>query len=190
VLEYADFDVLRRSAVSDALAWREEFNAVKDVSDVGLERNLFRYRPLPVTIRLTDEGTLSDLLRVISAATLSRSAFAVSSSVPVPLNVRSVLEVREVPIVVESDDEWLLRAAAGGISTSRVRLIGADPIQGARAAATALAEALHGRPDIAVYSGPITQAGRVELLPFLREQAITITAHRFGNPSTLSDGII
>ena len=190
VLEYADFDVLRRSAVSDALAWREEFNAVKDVSNVGLERNLFRYRPLPVTIRLSDDGTLSDLLRVISAATLSRSAFAVSSSVPVPLNVRAVLEVREVPIVVESDDEWLARAAAGGIATSRVRLIGGDPIHGARAAATALAEALHGRPDIAVYAGPITQAGRVELLPFLREQAITITAHRFGNPSTLSDGLI
>ena len=25
-------------------------------------------------------------------------------------------------------------------------------------------------------------AGRVELLPFLREQAVSITAHRFGNP--------
>ena len=42
-LGYAEFDTLRRSALSDALAWREEFNAVKDVSGVGLERNLFRF---------------------------------------------------------------------------------------------------------------------------------------------------
>ena len=38
--------------------------------------------------------------------------------------------------------------------------------------------------------GDSAQAGRVEVLPFLREQAISITAHRFGNPSTLSDGVI
>jgi RHH-type proline utilization regulon transcriptional repressor/proline dehydrogenase/delta 1-pyrroline-5-carboxylate dehydrogenase len=30
----------------------------------------------------------------------------------------------------------------------------------------------------------------VELLPFVHEQAISITAHRFGNPSRLSEGVI
>ncbi|MEB0015015.1 hypothetical protein QN416_25785, partial [Glaciimonas sp. Cout2] len=71
VLDYADFDVLRRSALSDALAWREEFAAVRDVSALGVERNLFRYRTLPVTVRLAEDGTLSNLLRVLIAATLS-----------------------------------------------------------------------------------------------------------------------
>jgi RHH-type proline utilization regulon transcriptional repressor/proline dehydrogenase/delta 1-pyrroline-5-carboxylate dehydrogenase len=28
----------------------------------------------------------------------------------------------------------------------------------------------------------VTEAGRLELLPFLREQAVSITAHRFGTP--------
>ena len=93
-------------------------------------------------------------------------------------------------MIIESDDEWLARAAAGGIGTSRVRLIGGDPQTGAAAAATAFAHALGGSPDIAVYAHPVTQAGRVELLPFLREQAISITAHRFGNPSTLTDEVI
>jgi RHH-type proline utilization regulon transcriptional repressor/proline dehydrogenase/delta 1-pyrroline-5-carboxylate dehydrogenase len=189
VLEYADFDVLRRSAVSDALAWREEFGTRKDVSNLGLERNVFRYRALPVTVRLSDAGTLSHLLRVLAAATLARSKFQVSSSQPVPLNVRAALEAREVPIIVEGDTEWLERAAHGGIVTTRVRLVG-DPTLGAGAEASALAAALGGRPDVAVYSHPVTQAGRVELLPFLREQAISITAHRFGNPSTLSEGVI
>ncbi len=189
-LDYADFDILRRSALSDAIAWREEFNTVKDVSDLRLERNLFRYLPLPVTVRANEDGTLSNLLRVIAAAVLSKSKFVVSSAIDVPLAVRNILIERDVPVIIESDDEWLARAAAGGITTSRVRLIGGDPIRGAADAATALATALGGSPDIAVYSHPVTQAGRVEVLPFLREQAISITAHRFGNPSTLSDGII
>jgi RHH-type proline utilization regulon transcriptional repressor/proline dehydrogenase/delta 1-pyrroline-5-carboxylate dehydrogenase len=190
VLDYADFDVLRRSALSDALAWREEFGAVKDVSNLGFERNLFRYLPLPVTVRLAEDGTLSDLLRVIAAATLSKSRYVVSSAIPVPPMVRNHLSERDIPVVVESDAEWLERAAAGGITTSRVRLIGGSPLTGATEAASALAHALGGSPDIAVYAHPVTQAGRVELLPFLREQAISITAHRFGNPSTLSDDVI
>ncbi|MGO4692445.1 proline dehydrogenase family protein [Glaciibacter sp. 2TAF33] len=189
-LEYAEFDVLRRSALSDALAWREEFNAVADVSMVGLERNVFRYLPLPVTIRLAEDGTLSDLLRVIAAGLLSKSRFVVSSAVPVPTAVLNVLGGREVPVTVESDAEWLKRAATGDIATSRVRLIGGDRLAGAAAAASALATALGGSPDIAVYSHPVTQAGTVELLPFLHEQAISITAHRFGNPSALSEGVI
>ena len=189
-LEYADFDILRRSALSDALAWREEFNAVKDVSGLGVERNVFRYLSLPVTVRMTEDGTLSNLLRVIAAATLSRSRFVVSSAVAIPPAVGVVLAEYDVPVTVESDAEWLKRAAAGGISTSRVRLIGGDPLKGATAAASALAAALNGSPDVAIYSHPVTQAGRVELLPFFREQSISITAHRFGNPSTLSDGVI
>lgn len=189
-LDYTDFDILRRSALSDAIAWRNEFSTIKDVSAVGLERNLFRYLPLPVTVRLAEDGSLGELLRVIAAATLSQSKFVVSSAVEIPAKVRNLLDGRDVPVRVESDADWLKRAARGGITTSRVRLVGGDQLDGAAAAATALLTALGGSPDIAVYSHPVTQAGRVEVLPFLREQAISITAHRFGNPSTLSEGVI
>jgi RHH-type proline utilization regulon transcriptional repressor/proline dehydrogenase/delta 1-pyrroline-5-carboxylate dehydrogenase len=54
----------------------------------------------------------------------------------------------------------------------------------------ALAEATEGRPDLAIYAHPVTEAGRVELLPFLHEQAISITAHRFGTANHLSDALI
>ena len=54
--------------------------------------------------------------------------------------------------------------------------------------AWALAE--DGRPDIAVYFQPVTEAGRIEMLPFVREQAVSITAHRFGNPYKFSEGVI
>jgi RHH-type proline utilization regulon transcriptional repressor/proline dehydrogenase/delta 1-pyrroline-5-carboxylate dehydrogenase len=36
----------------------------------------------------------------------------------------------------------------------------------------------------------VTTAGRLELLPFLREQSVTITAHRFGNPDPWSEDVI
>jgi RHH-type proline utilization regulon transcriptional repressor/proline dehydrogenase/delta 1-pyrroline-5-carboxylate dehydrogenase len=54
----------------------------------------------------------------------------------------------------------------------------------------ALAEAVAGDPDLAVYANEVTPAGRIELLPFLHEQSITITAHRFGNPDAWSETVI
>lgn len=181
-LDYESFDVLRRSALSDELAWAEEYGAVKDVSGVGVERNLFRYRPLPVTIRIGEQSTLAEGLRIIAAGLLAKSPFTVSTAIELPKGVRTILAARDVPVTHEADGAWLARAANGGISTPRVRLIGGG--------ASELAQALGGSPDVAVWSHPVTPSGRVELLPFLHEQAISITNHRFGNPTTLSQGVI
>ena len=56
----------------------------------------------------------------------------------------------------------------------RIRLVGED--------ARATAEAVGGSPAVALYAGPVLSAGRLEMLPFLREQAVSISAHRFGTP--------
>ncbi|WP_022890980.1 proline dehydrogenase family protein [Agromyces subbeticus] len=181
-LDYESFDVLRRSALSDELAWAEEYGVVKDVSGVGAERNLFRYRSLPVTVRIGQQATLAEGLRVIAAGLLAKSALSVSTAVELPKGVRTLLAARDIRIVREDDAAWLARAAKRGMSTPRVRLVGGG--------ASALAEALGGTPDVAVWSHPVTPSGRVELLPFLHEQAISITNHRFGNPTTISDGVI
>ncbi|MCC6269971.1 MAG: hypothetical protein IT190_01695, partial [Microbacteriaceae bacterium] len=76
--------------------------------------------------------------------------------------------------------DWL--ASASRIATTRVRLVGGGH--------TELATALGGTPDIALYADDVTEAGRIELLPFLREQAIAITAHRFGNPDHWSEAVL
>ena len=181
-IEYADFDIVRRSALSDAIAWQEEFGAVADVQGLGVERNLFRYVSVPVTVRLGETGRLADLIRVLAAATLARASVVVSSAVELPDAVLDVLDERDYPVEVESDAAWLASVAADGLETDRVRLVGGD--------ASALARALGGRPDVAIYAGEVTAAGRVELLPFLQEQAVSITAHRFGNPDAFSDDAI
>ncbi|WP_409047558.1 proline dehydrogenase family protein [Microbacterium sp. HA-8] len=200
-LDYPGFDWLRRAALSDAVVWDREFGQVRDVSRLGIERNLFRYRPVPVAVRATGDAEWRAVLRVVLAGVRARSRFTLSAPVGLPAPVRRVLGELDVPVHLETDAEWLERMAgrsttfldavadeAGPPRPPRVRLVGAA--ESVSALRSSLAEAVAGDPDLAVYADEVTTAGRVELLPFLREQSITITAHRFGNPDrTFSDVI-
>jgi RHH-type proline utilization regulon transcriptional repressor/proline dehydrogenase/delta 1-pyrroline-5-carboxylate dehydrogenase len=185
-LQPGELRFLQRSLASDAQAWADEFGTAKDVSGLSAERNIFRYRAFPVSIRLSDGAPLAHLARTVAAGVQAGSALTVSTAVELPVQFRAVLTGLDIEVTVESDAGWLASAArlakAGKLSGARIRLIGGD--------ATALAEAVDGRPDVAVYAHPVTEAGRVELLPFLHEQAISITAHRFGTPNHLSDALI
>ncbi|WP_324643375.1 bifunctional proline dehydrogenase/L-glutamate gamma-semialdehyde dehydrogenase [Pseudarthrobacter sp. LT1] len=185
-LEPAGLESVQRALASDAEAWADEFGTAKDVSGLGAERNIFRYRSLPVTIRLSEGAPLAHLVRTVAAGVLAGSAVTVSTAVELPAQLRSVLTALDIDVTVESDAGWLASAghlaAAGKLSGARIRLIGDN--------ASALAEATGGRPDLAIYAHPVTEAGRVELLPFLHEQAVSITAHRFGTPNHLSDALI
>ncbi|CAH0247611.1 Bifunctional protein PutA [Microbacterium oxydans] len=197
-LDFESFEWLRRSALSDALAWDREFGQVRDVSHLEVERNLFRYRPVPVEIRATADAALQDLLRIVIAAVRAGAGFTLSTPVGLPSAVRHALGDLDAAVFLESDEEWIERmrprpaAAPGEAPTApragRVRLVG--PRAPVDAVSSALARALDGDPDLAVYGGEVTSAGRIELLPFVHEQAIAITAHRFGNPdATFADVI-
>lgn len=185
-LQPAELEFVQRALASDAQAWAEEFGTAKDVSGLSAERNIFRYRSLPVTVRLSEGEPLAHLVRTVAAGVLAGSALTVSSAVELPAQLRPVLTALDIEVTVESDADWLASAgrlaAAGKLSGARVRLIGGD--------AAGLAQATGGRPDLAIYAHPVTEAGRVELLPFLHEQAVSITAHRFGTPNHLSDALI
>ncbi|OCG74819.1 proline dehydrogenase family protein [Microbacterium sediminis] len=224
-LTYAEFDWLRRAALSDAVAWDREFGRVKDVSGLGVERNLFRYRPVPVAVRATADAAWQEVLRVIIAGLRTGGRFTLSTPVGLPAAVRRVLGDLRIPVSVESDDEWIQRmsapaeaetavepgaAAAPGAGDGepadaeaeivdlvdpaviarapRVRLVG--PRAAVRELHLALARAVEGDPDLAIYAGEVTTAGRIELLPFLREQSISITAHRFGTPDATFRDVI
>jgi RHH-type proline utilization regulon transcriptional repressor/proline dehydrogenase/delta 1-pyrroline-5-carboxylate dehydrogenase len=161
---------LRAAAASDQVAWTKEFGIQKDVTGLGVERNVFRYLPVPVTVR--GDGSLSDLVRVVLAATRAGAPITVSTDVPLPDGVAEH--------VVETHEGWLDRVRE--FHPERVRVTGASGYDVARA--------VDGEPDVAIYGGPVTQSGRIELLPFLREQAISITNHRFGNPDAAFEAVL
>jgi RHH-type proline utilization regulon transcriptional repressor/proline dehydrogenase/delta 1-pyrroline-5-carboxylate dehydrogenase len=111
---------------------------------------------------------------------LAGSELTVSTPDALPTALNEALAELGVRITVQAEREWPQTAAA--IHQARIRLVGAP--------ASSLARSTGGRPDLAVYANRVTEAGRLELLPFLEEQAISITAHRFGTPDQLTDGII
>ena len=170
-------DMLERALRSDASAWTSEFGTARDVSGLEAERNVLRYRPHDVTVRLASDA-VANLVRVVAAGVTAGAGVFVSSAVPVPSPVAAAFAACGVGCAVEDQAGWedRLRALPGG--GGRVRLIGG--------AASRVYEAVGGRPDVAVYAQDVTEAGRVEMLPFLREQAISITAHRFGTPHRLA----
>ncbi|GAA1967945.1 bifunctional proline dehydrogenase/L-glutamate gamma-semialdehyde dehydrogenase [Nocardioides panacihumi] len=172
-------DRLERAFRSDAAAWEHEYADTRDVSGVEAERNALRYLPVPVTVR-HESGLVTDLLRVVGAGHTARSRVSVSTAAPLDRAIASALATAGISVAVEDAAAWRTRLAT--MHDARVRLVGAD-------AATAYA-ATGGRPDVAIHAHPVTESGRLEMLPFLREQAISITAHRFGNPTTLPDEVL
>ncbi|WIE66248.1 bifunctional proline dehydrogenase/L-glutamate gamma-semialdehyde dehydrogenase [Curtobacterium sp. MCLR17_036] len=177
---------LDRALASDEQAWSTLFGTAADVSALSAERNIARYLPFPsVQVRLAsvDEDAVPELVRVVAAALRAGTAIEVSTAATLPSSVASA--IRALPIVrslsqTVSDEAFASSVASG--PSSRVRLVGGDT--------SALYTAVEGRPDVAVYGGPVTEAGRLEILPFVREQAVSITAHRFGTPNHLTDGLI
>ncbi|WP_249295571.1 bifunctional proline dehydrogenase/L-glutamate gamma-semialdehyde dehydrogenase [Agrococcus sp. Marseille-Q4369] len=194
-LDFVEFDAVRAGAKSDQARWKAEFGVSKDVSGLGVERNVLRYRPAEVLIRVAEDGRVVDLVRLLAAAARARSTVRISTAVEVPPGVvklarRPLPALRLLEVVEESDAEFHARLRSRealapverddvlGLErpsepVRRIRLVGTDP--GVR-------EALAGDVSVAVYDQPVTRAGRVELLPFLREQSVSITAHRFGTP--------
>ncbi|HEY3736308.1 MAG TPA: proline dehydrogenase family protein [Jatrophihabitans sp.] len=171
---------LERALRSDAEAWASEFGVAKDVSGLTAERDVLRYLPVPVEIRLTAMGYTESALRVAAAGARAGAAVTISTATALPEPMLNALEGFGQRVVVQSKEEWL--AALTTRTAGRIRLVGA--------AGTEVYEAAGGRPDLAIYDHPVTEAGRIELLPFLHEQAVSITAHRFGTPSALSDGLL
>ena len=114
------------------------------------------------------------MLRIAAAGIRARSQLTVSTHYPLAEPVRNYLRESGVETYVESKADWGTRAVRLAAEGGRVRLLGAS--------AAELGVAVAGSPALSVYSGEVVSAGRVELLTFLREQAVSITTHRFGIP--------
>ncbi len=176
-LDYQSFDRVRRAALSDALAWRTSFGRVYDVSGLGIERNLLRHWPVSTHVRLAEAAPLSDLVRVLAAGFAAGAPMSLSTGAVLPPELAEFLARQGVPISLERDDDWLERLAVRGLDddelrAQRIRLIGGDRAR--------TSEWLCDAGDVALWAEPVTMAGPVELLAFLREQSVSISAHRHG----------
>ena len=189
-------------------ACETEFDVLHDPTALRSERNLFRYLPAAAQIRAEEDVPLVDVLRVVAAAiavgefsdlalqgpkdAVLRSAggsidaaqeliVSTGSALPTPLAV--FLENLGARIEVETHGGFVERLRREDHHfDGRVRLVDGD--------AGALLRELGGDIDVAVWGGPVTHSGRVEVLPFVHEQAVAITNHRFGNRTALEEEVL
>ena len=164
-------------------ARESEFNRVHDPSQLGVEKNCFRYLPAQnVIVRLGEGGNLGELLASAAGALSVGCRPQISSAVALSRQMAEYLG--DLSVTVESDAafEQYMSAHRTSAEGLRVRLLAGN--------ATSLARAVEGSVDVAIYSEPLTASGRVELLPFVLEQAVSATNHRFGNPTRLLEDVL
>jgi RHH-type transcriptional regulator, proline utilization regulon repressor / proline dehydrogenase / delta 1-pyrroline-5-carboxylate dehydrogenase len=174
-----DAAVVARGAGSDADAWQAEFGVARDVSGLLAEKNVLRYLPVAVTIRIENDDTTA-LLRVLAAGVAAGAPVTVSSATPLAPAVAALVTRAGATYATQDAAAWTA-TLTGAAAPARVRLIGGDRSR--------FAAASDGRPGIALYPQPVVEAGRIEMLTFLREQAVAVTAHRFGSPTPLAEAL-
>ncbi|MEJ2867606.1 proline dehydrogenase family protein [Actinomycetospora sp. OC33-EN08] len=154
-----DLAWLRGAAGSDAFWWREEFGVEHDPTGIAAEANVFRYRPLPeLRVVLGEGSTPRDLLRLRLAgacAGVPVTTFLAADPAHGGGCIRPGIAPR--------------RPCGPG---ERIRVVG-EPPEGLRREAAQVGASL--------VEGPVLADGRREMLSVLREQAVSITRHRFGH---------
>ena len=166
VLSDSEMESLIRSAQSDLAALKHYFSGSKDATGLSAELNYLRYFRSDCMLRLNEKATEYEIWRALVTAAAVGSVEVSAAGLPVRLSrmlTRTGLKLR-----VESEEQWL----AGLKGPRRVRVLGLKQ--------------WHERlsdPDIAIYEGDVTESGIIELLPYFKEQAVSVTAHRFGNPA-------
>ena len=183
VTSQADRSWLRAAVASDATAWNEVLGRELDESGLSVEANIFRYRPVPVTIRTVPGAAVVEVVRVLLAAELAGSPVTLS------LDPETSQAFKALSDAGENARIGLRRLGAHGTRAEtveefveRVRTEGAERLRiiGTGGEAERIVDALYS-PAVSIVSGPVLATGRREMLSVLREQAISRTLHRFGH---------
>ncbi|GAB2469507.1 proline dehydrogenase family protein [Luteococcus sediminum] len=180
--EQAERDWLDQAAADDVRAWNAEFATARDVTGLASEANIFRYRPAEVVLRASADARAVEVARLLLAAQTAHAELRLSVHPDCVVEVHELVDFAKGELGLRTDvvdDEAFLRqtvnAVAGPKGAPRIRLVGTTP--------ESFRQGLGERPDIALLDDPVTGSGRVELRNWLREQAIAMTLHRFGNPA-------
>ena len=211
VLGREELEVVVRAAYNAERAASEHFDRLNDPSALAVERNVLRYLPAASTLRVEGDARLVDVL-VLAAAAVAVGEFepdssgaprlvrvapgqspdyavntplvTLSSDRVLPAEIAEWAETYGFEIRNESRDEFITRISLDEPDTTeiRIRALGTTRAQ--------IQQDLGGDIRVAVWDGPATVAARVEALPFLHEQAVSITNHRYGNPTSITEEIL
>ena len=168
--ELADGEVesLIRGAKSD-LSTLQSFFTSTDPSNLSAERNVLRYFRSDCTLRVQANASRFDSWRAMM--TLIALGSGEVSAFEMPERLKRIAQKSRIRVIIEDQASFEASLVA---RPRRVRIVGNV---GEISVQSPLAN-----PDVAIYSDPTTEAGRIELLPYFKEQAVSVTAHRFGNP--------
>lgn len=161
-------------------ALKEHYLSARDVSALGVEKNVFRYRPTSVMVRLEDPEQWWKVAPMVAGALTGKTSVELSVGDDLRDTVAQAFRAAGATVSVASPAQWLSDLPKSG--AHKIRYVGDD--------ARAVAEAVGGSVDVAIYAEPVTGNGRVELRPFFLEQAVAATNHRFGDHTKLLDGVI
>ncbi|WP_182050383.1 proline dehydrogenase family protein [Changpingibacter yushuensis] len=166
-------------------AIRSEYLAKHDPTGLVTEKNVLRYVPATNTIlRLEKDRPIGELLAVGAGAISVGARPRISTAISVSKQMIEFFAEFGMHVHKETDEEFAqdLALQADNPDGIRVRVLGTCTVS--------LPQAVKGSVDVAFYDEPLTANGRIELLPFLQEQAVSATNHRFGNPTKLLDGVL
>lgn len=163
-----EVQALLRGMQSDLRAARDYFSKQQDPSGLRSEINTFRYLRSDCELRINSNSSNYDSWRTLASLAVVGGTV---SAYEIPSRLKKPLHKLGVKVAIESDSAWLERM---GSHVGRIRLVGkVDAIT---------ADSPLANCEIALYNHKPTESGYLELLPYFKEQAVTITAHRFGNP--------
>ena len=116
------------------------------------------------------------------STTVAGSPVSISYAPSVERETKKALKVLSfelgLDLTREADANFAAALAAGKYDAgvgARVRVVGTLPAE--------VREKLAPRPEVALLDDAVTSSGRVELRYWVKEQSVSMTLHRFGNPS-------
>lgn len=207
-LAAAEVDLVVRAAYNAERAAADHLDRMNDPSGLAAERNVLRYLPAASTLRVEGQTRLVDVLIVAAAAcvvgdfaedpkmgrlvrvapgqtpdyAVNTPLITLSTNRILPAEIVDWAETYGFVVKVQSAEEFLAALTEDDSPEVRVRALGTSRGE--------IQDALGGDLRVAVWDGPATVAAQVEALPFLHEQAVSITNHRYGNPTAITAEIL
>ena len=149
----SDDEWLAAAHASDEAAWQTEFGVEHDPTGLFCESNVLRYRSLPrMALRAEADAAPRDIERVRAGARRCNVALIESRAA----------DETAAAFAARLDVLDIQRVRVVGRCSHELRAAGNDA-------------------GVNIADDPVTAEGRVELLHYLREQAVTRTTHRYGN---------